>query len=73
MHVKEQWLCAYMVNPGLVLTDMSIDRFGEEACREMRAIEVGESVEGVLRGLDEACRDGWGGVFRSRDGGVLPW
>jgi norsolorinic acid ketoreductase len=73
VHVEEQWLCTYVVSPGLVLTDMSIDRFGEEACRKMGAIEVRESVEGILKGLDTAMREGCGGTFQSWEGRVLPW
>lgn len=65
IYVEEEWLCAYVVSSGLVLTDTSIDRFGEETCRKMGAIEVEKSVECVLRGLDGTTREASEGVFRN--------
>ncbi|KAF2626655.1 hypothetical protein BU25DRAFT_471635 [Macroventuria anomochaeta] len=45
--MEEEWVCAYVGHPGLVLTDMSIEAFGEEAVRRMGSITVERSVEGL--------------------------
>lgn len=74
VHIEEQWLTAYVAHPGLVITDMGrAFAGGDEGARQLGAISVEESVEGMLETLDGATREGRGGGFWNVDGGALPW
>ncbi|RYP09407.1 hypothetical protein DL765_008470 [Monosporascus sp. GIB2] len=74
IHYEEPWVTTFAVHPGLVLTDMfratlppGVDPavFGP--------IDVETSVTGLLKLVDAATREEYGGKFRNYDGNPLPW
>jgi norsolorinic acid ketoreductase len=72
MHFEEPWLTAYVMHPGLVLTDLVADFASVVDLKAAGAITVEESVKGVLGTLDKADRK-IGGTFQSFDGTTLSW
>lgn len=74
IHLEEPWLTTWAAHPGLVLTDMSA-QFKSSGIDPVTlgAITVETSVAGLLREIDTASREKYGGTFRSYDGNVLPW
>ena len=74
IHLEEPWLTTWVVHPGLVLTDM-VGQFASHGIdpATLGAITVETSVAGLLREIDAASREKYGGTFRSYDGDVLPW
>jgi norsolorinic acid ketoreductase len=73
IHIEEPWLTAFVFHPGLVLTDMAetLAQAGADV-KALGAIEVDQSIGGMVRVLDKATRD-IGGSFQNYDGSVLPW
>jgi len=72
MHFEEPWLTSYVTHPGLVVTDMGNTMGTPEALKAAGAIEVEQSVGGVLSTLDKAERS-ISGTFQNWDGTTLPW
>jgi hypothetical protein len=64
---------AFPIHPGLVSTDRAIESWGEERLKKFGGISPEESVESVLKVIDEATVEKDGGVFRNYDGSVIPW
>ncbi|KAF4549146.1 Short chain dehydrogenase-like protein 7 [Elsinoe fawcettii] len=72
VHLEEEWLVAFAVHPGFVATDM-VARDREVFEKDgIKAIEVAESVEGIMGVIDAADREG-GGKFVSWKGEELPF
>lgn len=74
IHFEEPWLTAFVVHPGLVLTDMgsAVVPPGHEPA-SVGAIDVDTSVTGLLKLVDTASRPEFGGKFKNYDGTPLPW
>lgn len=74
IHFEEPWLTAFVVHPGLVLTDMGSGVIppGREPA-SIGAIDVDTSVTGLLKLVDTANRPEFGSKFKSYDGTLLPW
>lgn len=74
IHIEEPWLTAFVVHPGLVLTDMapSVIPPGRNPA-SFGAIDVDTSVTGLLKLVDTANRPEFGGKFKNYDGTSLPW
>lgn len=64
INVDEPWLTAYTTQPGLVKTDLAtfLDNPNIDA-EQLGAIEVEESIRGVLITLDKATKTEVGGTF----------
>ncbi|WAO91539.1 Hypothetical protein NCS54_00901400 [Fusarium falciforme] len=74
IHREEPWLTAFVLHPGLVLTDMGSGLVPPGANpAAFGAIDVDTSVAGLLKLVDSASRNEHGGTFRNVDGTVLPW
>ncbi|RSL86405.1 hypothetical protein CEP52_015822 [Fusarium oligoseptatum] len=74
IHREEPWLTAFVVHPGLVLTDMGSGLLPAGAdSAAFGAIDVDTSVTGLLKLIDSASRNEHGGTFQNVDGSVLPW
>ncbi|UPK92298.1 hypothetical protein LCI18_003233 [Fusarium solani-melongenae] len=74
IHREEPWLTAFVVHPGLVLTDLSSELLSlvpDPAA--LGAIDVDTSVAGLLKLVDSASRNEHGGTFQNVDRTVLPW
>ncbi|KAF9692066.1 hypothetical protein EKO04_010179 [Ascochyta lentis] len=74
INIDESWLTAYVTHPGLVRTDLAtfLDNPNIDA-EQLGAIEVEESVAGILTTLDKATKKETGGTFQNYDGTTLPW
>ncbi|KAF2027445.1 aflatoxin biosynthesis ketoreductase nor-1 [Setomelanomma holmii] len=74
IHIEETWLTAYVTHPGLVKTDMApfLNDPSIDVASLGGAIEVEESVEGILKTLGKANRE-IGGTFQNYDGSIFPW
>ncbi|KAF5010720.1 hypothetical protein FDECE_3131 [Fusarium decemcellulare] len=76
IHREEPWVTAFVVHPGLVLTDMGSEFFApgtDPDALGVSPITVQESVAGLLKLIDSANRDKHGGTFQNVDGTPLPW
>ncbi|KAL2678560.1 hypothetical protein Neosp_009308 [[Neocosmospora] mangrovei] len=74
IHREEPWLTAFVVHPGLVLTDMGSGLLPPGANpAAFGAIDVDTSVAGLLELVDSARRSEHGGTFQNVNGTVLPW
>lgn len=73
VHIEEPWLTSFVFHPGLVLTDMAsaLASNGQDP-RELGAITVDQSIEGMLKTIDGASKE-IGGTFQNYDGTSLPW
>lgn len=74
INIDEPWLTAYVTHPGLVKTDLAT--FLEDPkvdAEKLGAIEVEESISGILSTLDKATKKETGGTFQNYDGTTLPW
>jgi norsolorinic acid ketoreductase len=74
INIDEPWLTAYVTHPGLVKTDLAtfLDDPNIDA-EQLGAIEVDESIRGILTTMDKATKKDIGGTFQNYDGTVLPW
>tara|TARA_R110002003_G_scaffold248_4_gene17686 strand:- start:14463 stop:15227 length:765 start_codon:yes stop_codon:yes gene_type:complete len=74
LNIEEPWLTAYVTHPGLVKTDMAafLEDPNVDADAFGGAIEVDESIKGILQTLDKANKE-IGGTFQNYNGTTLPW
>ncbi|VUC21463.1 unnamed protein product [Clonostachys rosea] len=74
VHLEEPWLTAFVIHPGLVLTDMGTGLVNAASDpSKTGAITVDVSVNGILKTLDSASRE-ISGTFQNYDGSYqLPW
>ncbi|KAH6999339.1 aflatoxin biosynthesis ketoreductase nor-1 [Ilyonectria destructans] len=74
IHREESWITAFVVHPGLVLTDMGSGMLPAGADpAAFGALSVEASVAGLLKLIDSANREKHGGTFQNVDGTPLPW
>ncbi|KAF4549137.1 Short chain dehydrogenase-like protein 6 [Elsinoe fawcettii] len=73
VNLEEDWLTAFVFNPGLVVTDMG-KSFGKGMdIMELGAITVEKTTSSMAQIIDEATRESRGGKFLQWNGQDLPW
>ncbi|KAF2227166.1 aflatoxin biosynthesis ketoreductase nor-1 [Elsinoe ampelina] len=71
--LEEDWLTAFVFNPGLVITDMAKSFVGGADLEKIGGSTVDDSTESMLKIIDVATRDVHGGKFLQYNGQELPW
>lgn len=75
IHFEEPWLTTFVVHPGLVTTDMGsgLIAASEGEAETYGAIDAQTSAGGLLKLVNGASREEYGGTFRSWDNKIIPW
>ncbi|KAL9091308.1 MAG: hypothetical protein Q9165_004942 [Trypethelium subeluteriae] len=72
IHFENEWLTAEVLSPGWVQTDMGA--FAAKAIgMEGAPVTMQDSIQGVMKAIDEASREKTSGAFISHEGQSVPW